>query len=201
MSLEELMRQRDVVNLHIDSMVAVAFVNRQGGTRSCILCLETLDLWWMVLAKRGWVKAHGVPREINNKADFLSKYSLERWYFRLQPEVVEVLWRRWFRLSTDLFALADFYQAAGYFSCVSDPQAIRMDCGGLLALPQLRLSARTTHLQLPWQDLGARYHGDHGDAALENGGMVGHAARHGQGGAGQVEQHQGHLQEARGANP
>ena len=45
MSLGEMMEQGDVVNLHMDSTMAVAFVNRQGGTRSRLMCLAAMDLW------------------------------------------------------------------------------------------------------------------------------------------------------------
>ena len=53
-----LTKDEDVINLHMDSQVSVAFVNRIGGTRSRILCAAALDLWKMVLSKMGWVKAH-----------------------------------------------------------------------------------------------------------------------------------------------
>ena len=63
----------------------------------------------MVMAKRGWVKAHWVPRELNDQTDFLSKFSLKTWDFGLRPEVAEELWRRWYRPATDLFAASDFH--------------------------------------------------------------------------------------------
>ena len=42
-SLETLMKDGDIVNLHMDSQVAVAFVNRMGGARSTILCAAALE--------------------------------------------------------------------------------------------------------------------------------------------------------------
>ena len=55
LSLRSVMEQGDIVHLHMDSMAAVAFVNRQGGTRARILCTVAVDLWREVLAKQGWV--------------------------------------------------------------------------------------------------------------------------------------------------
>ena len=76
--LEEMMLDRDLVNLFMYSRVAVAFVNRQRGTRSWILCSAALDLWKTVLsrARGGWIKAHWVPREENEQADYLSNSAL-----------------------------------------------------------------------------------------------------------------------------
>ena len=60
-SLENLMKDKDIINLHMDSKVAVSFVNRKGGTRSRTLCTAALDLFKLVLSKKGWVKAYWVP--------------------------------------------------------------------------------------------------------------------------------------------
>ena len=69
------MSQGDVISLHMESMITVAFVNRQGGTRSRILCSSARDLWKEVLARGGWIKAHWVQREEKNQANFLLKDS------------------------------------------------------------------------------------------------------------------------------
>ena len=92
LSLQELMKEGDVVQLYMDSQVSVAFVNRQGGTCSRILCASALDLWQEVLNKKGWIMANWLPREYNEQADFLSKLKIKEWDFGLQPEVIEMLW-------------------------------------------------------------------------------------------------------------
>ena len=43
-TLQSTMRMGDLTNLNIDSMVAVAYVNKQGGTRSRILCQAAIRL-------------------------------------------------------------------------------------------------------------------------------------------------------------
>ena len=56
-SLDRLMTQGDHVQLSLDSMTAVSFINRMGGTRSLPLCLAALELWDMVLSRGCWVSA------------------------------------------------------------------------------------------------------------------------------------------------
>ena len=127
MSLDKVMAAGDVVSLHMDSMAAVAFCNRQGGTRSRLLCSSALALWDLVLSRKGWLRAHWLPREDNDQADFLSKYSLDAWDFGLKDTVAAGLWSRWFCPSMDLFGSSDFHQVGEYFSCTPDPRAAGAD--------------------------------------------------------------------------
>ena len=57
LSLCGVLKQGNIVQLHMDSMVAVAFVNRQGGTRLRILCTAALALWQEVLGKPPFKKS------------------------------------------------------------------------------------------------------------------------------------------------
>ena len=127
LSLDGLMEEGDTVALHMDSTTAVSFVNRMGGTRSRLLCSAAKSLWDLVLARKGWIRAHWVPRERNEQADLLSKFSLAFWDFGLLEEVASDLWDRWRRPSTDLFASSAFHLAAEYFSCNPDPGAAQVD--------------------------------------------------------------------------
>ena len=86
LSLKELMKEGDMVRLYMDSQAVVAFVNRQGGTCSRILCASALDFWQEVLNKKGWIGAGWLPREYNEQADFLLKHKIEVWDFRLRPD-------------------------------------------------------------------------------------------------------------------
>ena len=136
MTLDRLMRAGDTVSLSMDSTAAVAFVNKQGGTRSRLLCSSALKLWHMVLARGGWIQAHWVPREANEQADLLSKSGMEVWDFGLLPEVASGLFDRWFRPSADLFASSTFHQAGEYFSCYQDSGAARRDAFAVASWPQ-----------------------------------------------------------------
>ena len=95
-SLKELMLVGDYVNLAVDSRTTAAFINRQGGTRSKVLCSKAKQLWSLVLSLGGWVKAHWIPREENELADMLSKTNIMVWELLLSPWMADTLWRKWF---------------------------------------------------------------------------------------------------------
>ena len=48
-----------------------------GGTCSRLLNSSALRLWKHVLAKGGWIKARWLPRDLNDQANYLSKYCME----------------------------------------------------------------------------------------------------------------------------
>ena len=126
-SLEEQMHVGDHVLLEMDSTVAVAFVNRLGGTRSASLRDKALELWNLVLARQGWVTARWLPREQNQVADLLSKERLRRWEFGLNPTQMDMIKDQWGLPSMDLFASANFHVAPRYCSLEADPQADTVD--------------------------------------------------------------------------
>ena len=136
LTLHTLMREGDHVSLAMDSTAAVAFVRRQGGTHSRLLCHSALRLWRLVLSRGGWITATWISRDLNEQADLLSKYSLGYWDFGLREEVAAPLWDRWFRPSADLFGSSTFHLAAEYFSCFQDPQAARRDAFTVARWPQ-----------------------------------------------------------------
>ena len=127
LTLHKLMKEGDHVSLAMDSMTAVAFVRRQGGTRSRLLCRSALELWRLVIARGGWVTASWVSRDSNTQADLLSKHSILLWDFGLLEEVATFLWDRFFRPSTDLFGSSTFHLVDEYYTCFQDPQAARRD--------------------------------------------------------------------------
>ena len=131
--LEPMMLHGDYVHLRMDSKTAVAFINRQGGTRSRPLCCLVLELWGLVLSRGGWIRASWVPRDSNQMADMLSKQSLETWEFGLDPQVANRIWRKWFRPDVDCFASRDFHQVKTYYSFYPDSRAERRDAFSVVA--------------------------------------------------------------------
>ena len=69
------------VHQHMDSRVAMAFLNRLGGKRSRILCAAALDFWKEILANKGWIRASWLSRELNEQADLFSKFRMKLWDF------------------------------------------------------------------------------------------------------------------------
>ena len=135
-TLQSTMLAGDVTNLNIDSMVAVAYINKQGGTRSRILCQAAIRLWRMVLRKKGWIRAFWTPREENEQADMLSKSRMEVWDFGLKPTVAAKMWERWFTPRIDLFGSSRFHLADSYYSGFPDSQAKRQDAFGAMKWPE-----------------------------------------------------------------
>ena len=133
--LTSMMEQGDYVHVNMDSRTAVAYINKQGGTRSRSLCDIALRLWDFVLTRGGWIRASWLPRESNQIADMLSKQSLATWEFGLDPRVAEMIWQRWFVPTVDSFASRDFHLVRRYYSFYPDPLAERRDAFSVLAWP------------------------------------------------------------------
>ena len=136
-SLEEQMHMGDHVLLEMDSTVAVAFVNRMGGTRSASLRDKALELWKLVLDRQGWVTARWLPREQNQIADLLSKENLKRWDFGLKSTQINMIKDQWGLPSMDLFASTNFHVVTRYCSLETDPQADTVDAFRVARWPQL----------------------------------------------------------------
>ena len=125
--LEIMMCHGDHVHLTMDSKTAVAFINRQGGTRSRILSQTAINLWKLVLTKKGWVKATWLPRESNTMADMLSKANISIWDFGIREELLQPLWNLWFKPLVDCFASRRFHITQRYYSFHPDQMAERRD--------------------------------------------------------------------------
>ena len=134
-SLVSMMRQGDFVSLFLDSRTAVAFVNRQGGTRSVKLCSTALELWELVLARKGWIKATWLPRDLNQAADMLSKAAIETWEVSLSREVLEMIFSRWFSPTMDMFASQDCHVLPRFCSWFPDKDAYARDAFSLMRWP------------------------------------------------------------------
>ena len=134
--LEEQMNMGDHVLLEMDSAVAVAFINRMGGTRSPPLRDKALQLWQMVLDRQGWVTARWLPRDLNQVADLLSKESLLKWEFGLKTTQMDKIRDMWGQPSIDLFASCRFHVTPRYCSLEADPKAERLDAFRMARWPE-----------------------------------------------------------------
>ena len=135
-SLDRLMTQGDHVQLSLDSMTAVSFINRMGGTRSLPLCLAALHLWDMVLSRGCWVTAVWVSRDDNQLSDMLSKTQVAVWEFCVNQKILDNLWSHWFLPMVDVFASRDCHALPGYYSWYPDRQALAQDAFSVVRWPQ-----------------------------------------------------------------
>ena len=130
------MEEGDHVLLQMDSTVAVSFINRKGGTRSAPLRDKALEIWKMILNKRGWVTARWIPREENQMADLLSKENMKTWEFGLDQTQVDKIKGQWGSPAMDLFASNRFHIVEKYCSLERDPKAYQIDAFNLSKWPQ-----------------------------------------------------------------
>lgn len=135
-SLDKLMAQGDHVQLSLDSMTAVSFINRMGGTRSLPLCLAAIELWDMVLSRGCWVTAVWLSRDENQLSDMLSKSKVAAWEFCVHQKILDNLWSRWFLPMVDVFASRDCHVLPGYYSWYPDRQALAQDAFSVVQWPQ-----------------------------------------------------------------
>ena len=85
----------DVVQLHLDNMTAIAFIRKLGGTRSHVLCKESLKLWHQAIKRNITIlPPQWISTEENTEADFLSRHRLQRWDFKLAPAEFRRICRR-----------------------------------------------------------------------------------------------------------
>ena len=134
-SLDCMMQEGDFVNMFLDSRTAVAFINKMGGTRSSVLCNTALDLWKLVLERKGWIRANWLPREMNQVADMLSKSAIDTWEVALSTLTVQALVNKWFQPSMALFASKQCHVTAKYCSWYPDSQAVARDAFSILEWP------------------------------------------------------------------
>ena len=105
-----------------DNSTVVAYINRQGGTRSLQLhgLARRVILWssTQLLSRR----ATHVPGVLNRGADLLSRGNPLYGEWRIHPQVVDQIWLRYGRAAVDLFALRENAQCPLFFS-LSDANA------------------------------------------------------------------------------
>ncbi len=125
------------VTVRCDNMSVVAYINKQGGTRSKSLCLQTLKL--LTWCHRFDIELHAIhlPGEDNTLADALSRKGTKisgpskvrgssvEWH--LNPVVCQTVFRNRDRPLIDLFANKTNKQLPTYCSWQRDPAALQQD--------------------------------------------------------------------------
>ena len=116
------------VLLNTDNTTVACYINRQGGTRSQTLSLsaETLLLWCQ--SNNITLVAKYVPGCLNILADALSRpHMVIKTEWTLAHNVLEPIWRIWFKPQVDLFATKFNKRLPIYVSPVPDPEAWEVD--------------------------------------------------------------------------
>ena len=110
-----------------DNTTTVAYINRQGGTRSPNLCLKT---WFFLL----WCREHDIQVRAshiagveNTLADALSRGRVSQGEWELAPQWAIFLFKRLGRPLVDLFATAENAKLPTFCSRGFDPRAWAID--------------------------------------------------------------------------
>ena len=117
-----------VILVSTDSKTVVAYINRQGGTRSRSLWLETRPLIQLAIAQGWLLRAKHIPGRLNVIADQLSRDGQvlpTEW--SLQQEVADWVFQSWGRPLLDLFATRYNNKLPTFVSPVPDKQALETD--------------------------------------------------------------------------
>lgn len=115
------------VMLRLDNTSAVAYIRRQGGTRSLSLLQEVEPI--MVWAQRNLLdlSATFVPGVQNVQADFLSRRRLDNNEWALHEEVFRWILSLGVYPQVDLFASPCNNKLPRYYARFKDPQALGVD--------------------------------------------------------------------------
>jgi len=111
-----------------DNTTVVAYVNRQGGTRSWALMRETLVLFKLVMDMEWILRARFIPGRLNVIADQLSRAGQtlpSEW--SLSPQVARGLFDMWGAPHVDLFATRYNAKCQTFVSPAPDPLAWEVD--------------------------------------------------------------------------
>ncbi len=127
------------VLVRTDNTATVAYINHQGG-----LCSRRLSqlarhlLLWSQKHLRSLRTVH-IPGELNRAADELSRQPALPGEWRLHPEVVQLIWRRFGDAQVDLFASPDTFHCQLFTPCPRGPSARkRWHTAGLGAYANMR---------------------------------------------------------------
>jgi ribonuclease HI len=111
-----------------DNTTVVAHINKQGGTHSWQLMVETFNLFQLLQERDWYLKARHIPGKFNVIADQLSRsHQVVSTEWSLHPKVVEEIFTRWFRPEVDLFATRYNRKCKKFVSPVPDEEAMAVD--------------------------------------------------------------------------
>ncbi|KAG8550432.1 hypothetical protein GDO81_025882 [Engystomops pustulosus] len=132
-----------------DNVTAVAFVNRQGGTRSEPLTNLSDQIFWLAETNLRSVSSIHIRGKDNLEADFLSRHLLRQGEWSLNRNVFSKITKLWGQPETDLFATRKNRQVRLF--CSLDPRdqplsldafSIRWDFSLSYAFPPLSVLPR-----------------------------------------------------------
>merc|ERR1712074_48895 len=129
LGFRELVIPGQTVQPYLDNMTARAHIRKMGGTRSRTLCTESLGLWREACQRQVTVRPpYCISSEENAQADFLSRYRLEKWDFKLLHSEYQKVCRALGVVPTlDAFASQRCHQLSRFMSWDTEDRAIAVN--------------------------------------------------------------------------
>ena len=115
------------IHLKMDSMSALTYINKLGGTISPQLNNLAKELWLWCMKRGILLKAQHLAGVLNTIADNESRVMKDRSDWKLCPSVFQQINQRLGPLEVDLFASRLTYQLQHYVSWRPDPMAVATD--------------------------------------------------------------------------
>ena len=128
---------KDKTNIHIqllmDNVTALTFINKMGGTKSRVLASLSRDLWQWCLQRQITVSATHIPGILNVNADRESRSHLDSsdWKLCLAVLTLQALQNKWGPVDIDLFASRLTKQLPRFVSWKPDPLSEAVDAFSL----------------------------------------------------------------------
>lgn len=117
-----------VILASTDNTTVVAYLNKEGGTHSRNLMIETQLLFDLVIERDWRLRATYIPGRLNVIADTLSrKGQILPTEWSLHPQAAQFVFKLWFAPNIDLFATRHNRKCPLFVSPVPDPLAIDVD--------------------------------------------------------------------------
>ena len=115
------------IHLRIDNTIAVAHINKMGGTHSWHLCQLTIKVWNWCLDRRITISAEHLPGSLNQLADTESRAQADSSEWALDLTIFQQLMAKRGPCTVDLFASRLSAKLPTYYSWRSDPGATAVD--------------------------------------------------------------------------
>ena len=120
----------------MDNLMAIAYINKMGGTYSPECNHVSQQIWEWVVARDIWLSAAYIPGNANVVADFQSRCFHENKEWALKDTIFALLKPTYGSPGIDLFASSTNAKMPLYISWLPDPHAYTVDA-----------------FTVPWQDL------------------------------------------------
>ena len=129
LALQSFTKQRKgiTVQMKLDNVTAVTYINKLGGTHSQVLCQLALTIWDWCIQRDVFLVAEHLPGKDNITADRESRTMKDRCDWMLNPQVFQQIQLQMGPLQIDLFASRLTKQLPSFYSWRPDPEAMATD--------------------------------------------------------------------------